>query len=55
MLKLLTEWILRGVWNCRHKRLTMPIRLVDGIDRASCLDCGKLLDYRELTHAEWLN
>ena len=54
MLKLLTEW-LRRRWACAHTRTTFPMRRTDGIDRVSCLDCGKLLDYRALTGAEWMN
>ena len=47
------KWLIQG--DCAHRRVTMPIRGRDGKYWSSCLDCGKDLDYRVLTRAEWLN
>lgn len=46
-------WTLGWIWACRHPpgRRTFPMRRVDGRDTQSCLECGKVLDYK----AEWIN
>ena len=49
--QLFTRWLSR----CPHAAVSFPQRRQDGVDRCTCLDCGRELDYRELTGCGWLN
>ncbi len=44
----------RFPWECSHPRVTFPQR-TQGVDVASCLECGESLDYQKLTRCEWIN